>query len=279
MDLLFEDVGHFDLTTLGLNIGSKKGLMSFAPKEEIILCGVDEVRDILDKLEIKYSFFKKNGDRVMAQEIILECKAEAAKLHKAWKISQNIFEYMSGISTYTNKLVTNAKEINPKISVSTTRKNFPGTKAMMLKAVMHGGGTVHRLGLYDSILVFEQHLNFFQDKTELEKNFQKLKNDFIEKKITVEVSTLEEAKYFASLGADILQCEKMDYETLKQCVLLKKEFTHVLISAAGGVHKDNAAKFAKCGVDFIVTSSPYHTKPLDIKVKIKEDIKHLIAKQ
>jgi len=268
MDLLFEDVGYFDLTTLGLNIGNEKGFMSFAPKEEIILCGVDEVRDILDKLEIKHSFFKNNGDKVMPHEIILECKAEAAKLHKAWKISQNIFEYMSGISTYTNKLVTNAKGINPNIVISTTRKNFPGAKAMMLKAVMHGGGAVHRLGLFDSILVFEQHLNFFKDKAELEKNFKKLKNAFIEKKITVEVSTLEEARYFASLGADVIQCEKMDYEMLKKCVLLKKEFEHLLISAAGGVHKDNAAEFAKCGVDFIVTSSPYHAKPLDIKVKI-----------
>ena len=142
MDLLFEDVGYFDLTTLGLNIGNEKGFMSFAPKEEIILCGVDEVKDILDKLEIKHSFFKNNGDKVMPHEIILECKAEAAKLHKAWKISQNIFEYMSGISTYTNKLVTNAKGINPNIVISTTRKNFPGAKAMMLKAVMHGGGAV-----------------------------------------------------------------------------------------------------------------------------------------
>jgi molybdenum transport protein len=73
------------------------------------------------------------------------------------------------------------------------------------------------------------------------------------------------------LGGDILQCEKMDYETLKNCVMLKKEFSNLLVSATGGINKDNIAEFAKCGVDFIVTSSPYHAKPLDIKVKIKED--------
>ncbi len=271
MDLLFEDVGYFDLTTLGLGIGDKKGLMTFAPKDEIILSGVDEVREILNKLDIKHTFFKKNSDKVEAQEVILECKSEASKLHKAWKISQNIFEYMSGIATYTNTLVKTAKEINPNISVSTTRKNFPGVKEMMLKAVMCGGGAPHRLGLYDSILVFDQHLVFLSDKEELERNFKKLKSEFIEKKVAVEVDSLSSARYFASLGADILQCEKMDYETLKNCVMLKKEFSNLLVSATGGINKDNIAEFAKCGVDFIVTSSPYHAKPLDIKVKIKED--------
>jgi len=270
MDLLFEDIGYFDLTTIGLGIGDKKGLMTFAPKDEIVLSGVDEVRNILNQLDIKHTFFKKNGDRVEAGEVILECKADAAKLHKAWKISQNIFEYMSGIATCTNNLVKNAREINPNISVSTTRKNFPGVKEMMLKAVMSGGGAPHRLGLYDSILVFNQHLAFFSDREELERNFKKLKSDFIERKVAVEVDSLESARYFASLGADILQCEKMDYETLGQCVLLKKEFPHLLVSATGGIHKDNIAEFAKCGVDFIVTSSPYHAKPLDIKVKMKK---------
>lgn len=270
MDLLFEDAGYFDLTTYGLGIGEKKGVMSFAPKAEIVLCGVDEVREILNKLEIKHTFFKKSGDKVMAQEVILECKAEASKLHKAWKISQNIFEYMSGIATFTNSLVIKAREINPKISVATTRKNFPGSKELMLKSVMAGGGVIHRMGLYDSILIFKQHLNFFKTKEELELAFSKLKYEFLEKKIAVEVEDYESASYFASLGADILQCEKMEYETLRECVTLKEQYPHLLLSATGGVDEKNIAEFAKCGVDFIVTSSPYHAKPLDIKVTIKE---------
>lgn len=199
------------------------------------------------------------------------CKADAGALHKAWKISQNIFEYMSGIATYTSRLVKNAKAINPNISISTTRKNFPGAKEIMLKAVMCGGGVPHRLGLFDSILIFEQHLNFFTDKAELEKSFKKLKHEFIEKKIAVEVENFQQAKYFASLGANILQCEKMDFELLKECVALKKEFPHLLLSATGGIHEENIADFTKCGVDFIVTSSPYHAKPVDIKVKIEEE--------
>ena len=270
MSLLYEDAGYFDLTTHGLGIKDKKATMSFAPKGEVILCGVDEVLKLIKELDIEYTLYKRDGDVVVAKELILECKGDAGSLHKAWKISQNILEYMSGIATYTNSLVTKAREINPKISVATTRKNFPGVKELMLKSVMAGGGVIHRMGLYDSILVFEQHLNFFKTKEEIERALSKLKYEFLEKKIAVEVEDYESASYFASLGVDILQCEKMDYETLKRCVSLKEQYPHLLLSATGGINESNIAEFAKCGVDFIVTSSPYHAKPLDIKVTIKE---------
>jgi len=270
MNLLYEDLGYFDLTTQGLGIGERKATMSFTPKQRIVLCGVDEVVKIMKELNINYTLYKKDGDRVEAKELILECNADAASLHKAWKISQNIFEYMSGIATYTNSLVTKAKNINPKISVTTTRKNFPGVKKLMLKSVMAGGGVAHRIGLYDSILIFEQHLKFFKTNKELDSAFTKLKYEFLEKKIAVEVEDYNGASYFASLGADILQCEKMDYETLKKCVGLKETYPHLLLSATGGINESNIAEFAKCGVNFIVTSSPYHAKPLDIKVTIKE---------
>lgn len=272
MNLLYEDLGFFDLTTHGLGFGDKKAIMSFAPKGEIVLCGVDEVIKVMKELNIHYIVQKKDGSRVNAKELIFECSGDAASLHKAWKISQNILEYMSGIATYTDSLVTKAKKVNPNISVATTRKNFPGVKELMLKSVMAGGGVTHRLGLYESILVFEQHLNFFSSKKELESAFTKLKYEFLEKKITVEVESYKRASYFASIGADILQCEKMDFKTLKKCVGLKEKYPHLLLSATGGINESNIADFAKCGVDFIVTSSPYHAKPLDIKVTIKESV-------
>ncbi|MBW6488593.1 ModD protein [Sulfurimonas sp.] len=268
MDLLFEDGGYFDLTTFGLGIGVKEGSMSFAPKSEIILSGCDEVEKIVKKCGLKYRFLKKNGDMTAPKETILECSGNAKSLHHAWKISQNIFEYMSGIATYTDKMLQLAKAINPDIAIITTRKNFPGSKELMLKAVMDGGGAPHRLGLYDSILIFEQHLVFLSDKQELERSFKTLKRKFIEKKITAEVDNPQDAHYFASLGVDILQCEKMDFKMLKECVKLKEEFKNITISATGGINLENVTEFAKTGVDLIVTSSPYHAKPLDIKVEM-----------
>lgn len=271
MNLLFEDGGYFDLTTFGLGIGEKPGLMSFAPKDNIVLSGCDEVEAIIKRCGLKYRFLKKNGDIVASREKVLACSGSAKLLHYTWKISQNIFEYMSGIATYTNQMTHIAQGINPNLMIATTRKNFPGAKNFMLKAVMDGGGVVHRIGLFDSILVFKEHLEFFADSKELQNGFKSLKRKFSEKKIAVEVDTYEEANYFASLGADILQCEKMSIEELIRCVGLKNSYPNLLLSATGGIDLKNIEAHAKTGVDFVVTSSPYHAKPLDVKVEIKAD--------
>lgn len=273
MDLLREDSGYFDLTTFGLGIGEKRGSISFAPKANITLSGCDEAAKVFQECALEYTFFQKNGALVEAGQKIAECQGDAKSLHRAWKIAQNIFEYMSGIATYTHEIVQKAQHINPDITIATTRKNFPGAKELMLKAVMDGGGVAHRLGLYDSVLIFEQHLVFLQNEEELLKSFQKLKKSFVEKKIIVEVESYEQARYFAQLGADVLQCEKMSPALLVKCVGLKKEFSHLKVSATGGINSSNVTEFAACGVDAIVTSSPYHAKPADIKVTMQEEQK------
>ena len=269
-NLMNEDIQFFDVTTYGLNIAEKKGKMEFIPRGDMVICGLEYVAMILNKLSIDFTLYAKDGDFISKDTLVLECVSNAQNLHYAWKISQNLLEYLSGIATYTHHMILNAKKANPLITVATTRKNFPNTKEMMIKAVLAGGGSVHRLGVYDSILIFKQHLIFLEDKQKLEAHFKQLKTKFIEKKVAVEVDTYEEALYFASLGADILQCEKMDFDTLKKCVSLKSQYPHLLLSATGGINVQNAYAYAQCGVDFLVTSSPYHAKPLDIQIKISK---------
>lgn len=265
---LQEDVGYFDLTTDGLGIGEHVGKISFSARDTLTLCGISEMKEIFASLYIELLLHKNDGDLVTKNECIAEAYGKAAELHKAWKISQNLLEYQSGIATLTRRMVDAAKNINPAIEVSTTRKNYPGAKESMLRAVVCGGGQIHRLGLYDSILIFKEHLAFFESQEELEAGFQKLKKKYLEKKVAIEVDSFENASYFASLGADILQCEKMSHEELRQCVGLKEKYPHLLLSATGGVNLQNIAEYAKTGVDFIVTSAPYHAKPADINVVI-----------
>lgn len=269
MDMIREDVGLVDLTTVGLEIGAKKAKISFATKEPIILCGVEFVDEMCRKLGLETQCFKECGDVLDAGDLILEAYGRADATHKAWKVSQNILEFLSGIATKTHRMLTLARAVNPHIELLTTRKIFPRTKELAIKAVYAGGGAHHRLGLYDSVLVFKQHRVFFESKEAFGAQFKKMKQKFLEKKIVVEVDDFDEARYFANLGADILQCEKMDFETLKHCVTLKNEFPQLLLSATGGIGEHNIAAYAKTGVDFIVTSSPYHAKPSDIKVTIE----------
>lgn len=270
MNLLDEDTQGLDLTTLGLEISEKQGVMVFKSKFDITLSGINEVIKIQKELDIKYKVYKQDGQKVQAGETVLESFGNAAALHKAWKISQNVLEYMSGVASYTSDLLEIAHEVNPGMSVATTRKNFPGSKKLMLQAVMSGGGVPHRLGTYDSILIFEQHRDFFSNDAEFEASFQNLKSKFLEKRIAVEVASYKEALYFAKLGADVLQCEKMDYEELRQCVSIKEQYPHLVVAATGGITLENVLEYAKCGVNAVVTSSPYHAKPKDIKVTMKK---------
>ena len=269
IDMIQEDVGLLDLTTLGLEIGAKEAKITFSTKEPIIVCGVEEADGICQTLGLRTEIFKASGDKLAAKEKILCAYGRADAAHKAWKVSQNNLEFLSGIATKIDRMITLARTVNPHIELLTTRKVFPRTKELALKGVYAGGGAHHRLGLYDSILVFEQHRVFFEDKDCFEVQFKKMKQKYGEKKIVVEVATFEEAGYFAHLGADILQCEKMSFSTLETCVDLKTHFPNLLVSATGGIDEHNIADYAKTGVDFIVTSSPYHAKPADIKVMIE----------
>lgn len=269
MDMIREDVGLIDLTTIGLEIGAKRAKITFATKEPIVLCGVEFVDEMCKRVELQTQCFKACGDRLEAGELILIGYGRADAAHKAWKVCQNILEFLSGIASKTDRMLCLAREVNPHIELLTTRKIFPRTKELALKAVYAGGGAHHRLGLYDSILVFEQHRAFFENDAAFEAQFKKMKQKYLEKKIVVEVASLEEARYFARLGADILQCEKMSFETLSACVALKNEFPSLLLSATGGIGEHNIVAYAQTGVDFIVTSSVYHAKPSDIKVVIE----------
>ena len=269
MDMIREDIGLIDVTTVGLEIGARSAKITFATKEPIVVCGVEYVDEMCRRLGLKTQAFKECGEHLEAGDVILIAYGRADAAHKAWKVSQNILEFLSGIATKTHRMLSLAREINPHIELLTTRKIFPRTKELSLKAVYAGGGAHHRLGLYDSILVFEQHRAFFESDAAFEAQFKKMKQKYLEKKIVVEVASVEEAHYFATLGADILQCEKMSFETLATCVGLKQEFPVLLLSATGGIGEHNIVEYAKTGVDFIVTSSPYHAKPSDIKVVIE----------
>ena len=270
MDMIREDIGLIDITTQGLEIGHFEGKIVFSPKKEMVLCGSELVESICSKMGLQSKRYLNSGAHLHAGEVILEATGSAENLHAVWKVCQNILEYSCGIATKTHEMLSLARSTNPHVELLTTRKIFPRTKDLAIKAVYAGGGAHHRLGLYDSILVFKQHRVFFKEQKTFEAQFAKMKQKFLEKKIIVEVENYEEAAYFAALGADVLQCEKMCVEVLKETIMtLKKTYPQLLFSATGGVGEKNIAEYAATGVNFIVTSSPYHAKPADIKVSIE----------
>ena len=161
--------------------------------------------------------------------------------------------------------------MNPRIQVVTTRKGFPGTKELSIKAVVSGGGLPHRLGLSESVLVFPQHVTFVGGMDNLLAQMDDIRAMACEHKVFVEVETVEEAVRVCKAGADGIQFDKIDPTVLSEAVKMLRDLNpNLVILAAGGINEGNAADYARAGIDAIVTSAVYFGKPADICTRIEK---------
>jgi molybdenum transport protein len=266
---LEEDVPFGDLTTTLLGIDGHEGEISFTTRERTVVCCTEEAVRLLEKCGAKLLFSIPSGTIAEPGTLILRAEGSAGALHAGWKAALNLLEYASGIATRTRAIVERARAANPDVSVVTTRKSFPGTKKVAIKAIMAGGALPHRLGLSESILVFPHHTVFLGGLEPFLENLPALKTSAPEQRIIVEAQTPEEALSIAAAGADIVQVDKMSIAALSKLVLdIRAAYPGVAISAAGGINADNAAAYAATGIDIIVLSSVYFGKPSDISAVI-----------
>jgi len=265
-----EDVPYIDLTSWSLGIQDQRGSISYFTREESVVCGTEEVRMIFERFNIKPEQMAPSGTNVKPGDELISGAGRGCDIFMAWKVGQNILEHCSGIATKTRQLVKLVKEVNPHATILTTRKGFPGTKALSVKAVMAGGAVPHRLGLSETVLIFKQHINYIGGFDALLFRIPALKNECCEKKILVETNDYNEAKKLCEAGVDGIQFDKIPAADLKDIVeKLKKEFPKVILLAAGGINEKNAAEYAQAHIDGIVTTSLYSAKPVDIGVNIK----------
>jgi molybdenum transport protein len=266
---LEEDVPYGDLTTTLLEIGSCRGSMVFSAREETILCGCEEAGRVFEKCGATVSRFLPTGTRVQAGGEFLVAEGTAESLHAGWKVALNLLEYGSGIATRTGRIVAKAKSINPAVAVVATRKSFPGTKRLSIKAVVAGGALPHRLGLSDSVLVFKQHTLFLGGLEPFLEKLPSLRRRAPENTIMVEAETAEEAIAIARAGVDVLQIDKLSPTELTSLVpRIRALDSEIKISAAGGINESNVLEYASTGVDIIVLSSVYFGKPADIAARM-----------
>lgn len=266
-----EDVPYLDLTTLTLGIGGQKGKISFTAREYTVLSGVEEVLRIFAKLGVTTIQSLPSGSVVNKGDVFIEAEGLASSLHMAWKLSMNILEYSSGIATRTRRMVDKAKSVNPQMTVLATRKSFPGTKELSIKAILAGGAFPHRLGLSETILIFKQHMTFLGDINDLAQVIKVTKTDACEKKIIVEVETLEDAKLLIESGVSGLQFDKIPANDLKIMVdQIRLLNSNIILLGAGGVNEGNIEEYARTGIDAIVTTAMYFGKPSDIGVTMEQ---------
>jgi molybdenum transport protein len=267
--LIREDVPDIDLTTHLLGIGSERGCIEYYTRDDAILCGTEEAQRIFTKLGCDTSEAQPSGTRVCAGETFMRVQATADVLHMGWKCCLNIFEYYCAIATKTRAMVDLAHEANPNCEVLTTRKRMSGTKVLDTKAIMVGGAFPHRLGLSETVLVFDHHLTFFEGGMDsFIAKLPELKAKCCEKKLFVETGA-DDAERLAAAGVDGLQFDKIPADEV--AVLVKKLRAinpRIALVAAGGVNLKNAREYAATGVDGLATTCLHFAKPLDMSVRM-----------
>ncbi|MBD2435187.1 ModD protein [Nostoc sp. FACHB-110] len=267
--LIKEDVPYFDLTTLGLGIGKQPGTIEFYSRHPMVVCATEEATRVFHQCGAEVLFCVESSTYLTAEQQILKATGSAEALHIAWRIALNLLEYYSGIATRTNNLVKAAHQVNPAVGIVGTRKVFPSTRALSVKAIIAGGAVPHRLGLSESILIFKEHLIYLGGMSKLIECLPQLKQRFQEHKIAMEVETVADAMAIAQAGVDIIQFDKVSCLELKPVVSsLKHQYPNIKLAVAGGINLDNVQDYASTGVDLLVTSFPYFGKPADIAVKM-----------
>ena len=264
-----EDVPYGDLTTHLLGIGERTGRIVFSTREETIVCCTEEAGRILEKCGCSIIVQSPSGTLLPPGREFLVAEGPARALHTGWKVALNLLEYSSGIASRTGRIVEKCRAVNPVLSVVTTRKSFPGTKKVAIKAICAGGALPHRLGLSETVLVFKQHTAFFGGLEAFLGTVAGLKSQAHESKIIIEADTCEEALLIARSGADVVQLDKIAPARLAEAVAaIRSANPNIIISAAGGINEANAAEYAATGIDIIVLSSVYFGKPSDIGAAI-----------
>ena len=267
--LLAEDVPYIDLTTWALGIGERRGEIVYFTREDAVLCGTEEALRIMERLHIEADLSLPSGSGIKADEVFLRAYGRAADLHMAWKVCQNIFDHCSGIATKTRQMTRLARAVNPHVTIVATRKGFPGTKALAMKAVMAGGAFPHRLGLSETVLVFPQHMNFMGGLEGFITAAPDIKRHVCEKQLIVEARSVEDGVRLCLAGVDGVQFDKLPAGELAAAVpQLRAVNPHVVLLAAGGITEKNVAEYAQTGVDALVTTNLFSARPIDIGVRI-----------
>ena len=253
---LEEDVGYEDYEEIVPYTDCKAEIVV---KEDGVLAGLAEVEQICDYFSIRYSSEFKDGDRIKSEDLILAVGGPGAKILKAERLVLNLLGRMSGIATLTNLFVTKAKAINEHVRVAGTRKTTPGFRKYEKKAITIGGGDPHRFGLYEAVIIKDNHIKLMG----LE-NAVKRANEVISftRKIEVEVESMEEALQAAELHVDIIMLDNMTPAEVNTCVRLLTERglrDGLIVEASGGINEDNIADFASSGVDVISVGRITHS--------------------
>lgn len=265
---LAEDVGDGDHTSLSTIPAGTQGRAKLIIKEDGILAGMELALEIFATVDpdLKVTVLLEDGVAVKVGDIGLTVSGSTHSILIAERLVLNCMQRMSGIATKTHHIVSLLKDSKTKIL--DTRKTTPGLRYLEKWAVRIGGGVNHRIGLYDMILIKDNHVDYAGGIANAITSAKKYLDDHHKSlQIEIEVRNLDElAQVLAVGGIDRIMLDNFNFGNLKAAVkLIDGQFT---TEASGGITEENVAEYAACGVDFISMGALTHSvKSLDISLK------------
>ncbi|PQJ16949.1 carboxylating nicotinate-nucleotide diphosphorylase [Nonlabens tegetincola] len=256
---LREDVGDGDHSSLSCIPSTATGKARLLVKDNGVIAGLAFAKAVFQQVDpnLQVEFLMNDGDTVKYGDEAFYVSGSSQSILKAERLVLNAMQRMSAIATKTRKFVDVLKGTNTKIL--DTRKTTPGIRALEKWAVDIGGGVNHRFGLYDMIMLKDNHIDFAGGVVEaIEKTKQYLKDTKKDLKIIVEARSLEEIEKILSVdGVYRILIDNFNYENTKKAVALIGD--KCLTESSGGITLDTAKNYADCGVDFISSGSLTHS--------------------
>ena len=264
-----EDINTGDITTESIIPATMNGVATMTAKQDGVISGLDIVKMVYDRFQsdVVFTPYFKDGDRVKKGDVILKIEATYPTLLRGERLSLNIFQRMCGIATETAKYVKELEGTHTELL--DTRKPAPGLRVLDKMAVKHGGGTNHRMGLYDMAMIKDNHIKMAGG---IAKAVEQVRARIAQGiKIEVETTNLDEVHQAIAAGADIIMLDNMDTQAMTEAVkIINAANKGIKTEASGNMSIPRLKEVAATGVDYISVGALTHTvKGMDISMNIQ----------
>lgn len=265
-DAIAEDVGPGDLTSKYFVPADRKVRAFLKVRENGVVSGLDVAVEVFRRIDASIEVEPLVGDGAKVGEgaLLMTLTGPARGVLTAERTALNFLQHLSGVATATSRFVEAVRHFNARIL--DTRKTTPGWRWLEKRAVVHGGGTNHRMGLYDRVMVKDNHLVAEHDLESMQEAIRRVKSEHPGTEVELEADTLEQVAEFMKLeGLDHLLLDNMSPAELGQAVELRGERPRPLLEASGGVSLEGVGAIAASGVDFVSVGAITHSAPaLDV---------------
>ena len=268
---LMEDVGSGDATTLATVPESAVSKAVMVAREPLVVAGLawagESFRQLSPQVRIKSAAL--DGQKAGAGAVLLHVEGPSRALLTAERVALNFVQRLSGVATLTARFVEAAR--GTKARILDTRKTTPGWRIFEKYAVACGGGTNHRIGLFDLVLIKDNHLAALKDEkpNAIAAAVQRARAAYPQLKVEVEADTFDQARQAADAGADIILLDNMTTEQLREAVRIVGG--RVQLEASGGVNLNTVRAIAETGVDFISVGAITHSaRSVDVALDFED---------